>query len=230
MAHYAYAFKAPPPPPQNQDGYHAASGNIFNTGSTNNPIALPTALLWTDQDPWMDAEYVRQVCALMCWDAGVLVPSPHPPSSYSSSAGFYGSGGSGGFSSNAMNANSSGTGGNNTGYAVLSFASAGAGAEDVRRQHAQIPISDIRKTIDDRTLLPECRMEESRIVAGMPDGGLGCPLSRWTQPREALTGIYVEWYVGSGAGSNYGSIVQQSGGGKGNSVTCAGLLNSMANM
>jgi hypothetical protein len=24
--------------------------------------------------------------------------------------------------------------------------------------------------------------------------GLGCPLSRWTQPREALTGIYVEWY------------------------------------
>ncbi|KAJ7369191.1 hypothetical protein DFH08DRAFT_833292, partial [Mycena albidolilacea] len=64
----------------------------------------------------------------MRWEAGVLVPSPHPPFSSSSSAGFYGSGGSGGFSSNAVNANSRGTGGNNARYAVLSFGSTRAAA------------------------------------------------------------------------------------------------------
>jgi hypothetical protein len=59
----------------------------------------------------MDAEYVRQVCALMRWDAGVLVP---PPSSN-------------GFSSNAASG-ANATHPNNAGYAVLSFASAGAAA------------------------------------------------------------------------------------------------------
>ncbi|KAJ7807514.1 hypothetical protein B0H14DRAFT_3881867 [Mycena olivaceomarginata] len=205
MSDYAYAFKASPPPQQNHygsPGCHAtssyispssssqissssthtnpatpASGNTSNTGTNNKPIAPPTALLWTNREPWMDAEYARQVCALMRWEAGVLVPSPHPhpPSSSSSSAGFYGSGGSGGFSSNAANANPSGTGGNNAGYAVLSFAYAGAAAG-------------------------------------------------------ALAQTYVVGQLRLGAGSNYGGIVQQSDGTKGNSVTRAELLNSVANM
>jgi hypothetical protein len=76
MADYAYAFKTPPTPPQNQYGYHAASsyispssssqpsssstytnlaipasGNTINMGSTSNPIAPPTPLLWTDLEP-----------------------------------------------------------------------------------------------------------------------------------------------------------------------------------
>jgi hypothetical protein len=36
-------------------------------------MLLTTSLLWTDLEPWMDAEYMRQVCALMRWEAGVFV-------------------------------------------------------------------------------------------------------------------------------------------------------------
>ncbi|KAJ7440625.1 hypothetical protein B0H11DRAFT_2098644, partial [Mycena galericulata] len=36
----------------------------------------PTTLLWSELEPWMDAEYARQVCMLMCWEARVCVPLP----------------------------------------------------------------------------------------------------------------------------------------------------------
>jgi hypothetical protein len=116
MADYAYAFKAPPqyyisPSSSSSNPNLSTNGGNTGTSNTNNPIAPPTALLWTDLEPWMDAEYARQVCALMRWDAGVLVP---PPSSN-------------GFSSNAASGPNA-THPNNAGYAVLSFASAGAAA------------------------------------------------------------------------------------------------------
>jgi hypothetical protein len=116
MADYAYAFKAPPqyyisPSSSSSNPNLSTNGSNTGTSNTNNPIAPPTALLWTDLEPWMDAEYARQVCALMRWDAGVLVP---PPSTN-------------GFSSNAASGPNA-THPNNAGYAVLSFASAGAAA------------------------------------------------------------------------------------------------------
>jgi hypothetical protein len=115
MADYAYAFKAPPQyyisPSSSSNPNLSTNGGNTGTSNTNNPIAPPTALLWTDLEPWMDAEYARQVCALMRWDAGVLVP-PHNTNGFSSNA--------------ASGANA--THPNNAGYAVLSFASAGAAA------------------------------------------------------------------------------------------------------
>ncbi|KAJ7869598.1 hypothetical protein B0H14DRAFT_3861164 [Mycena olivaceomarginata] len=130
MADYAYTFKAPP---QHHYGYHSQayisptssspSSNLSINGgtSTNNPIAPPTALLWTE--PWMDAEYACQVCALMRWDAGVLIPPPSTPSH--------------GFSSNAANGPNA-THPNNAGYAVLSFASARAAAAALAQVSAQM--------------------------------------------------------------------------------------------
>ncbi|KAJ7369184.1 hypothetical protein DFH08DRAFT_984143 [Mycena albidolilacea] len=92
-----------------------ATPNSGSNTSTSNPIAPPTALLWTDLKSWMDADYARQVCALMRWEAGILVPSPPPPSSSST----YGGGG---------------TGVNNAGYELLSFASADAAARALAQQ------------------------------------------------------------------------------------------------
>ncbi|KAJ7835842.1 hypothetical protein B0H14DRAFT_3870971 [Mycena olivaceomarginata] len=115
IAGYAYTFKAPPQ--HHSQAYisptSSSSSSINGGTSTNNPIAPPTALLWTGLEPWMDAEYARQVCALMRWDAGVLIPPPSTPSH--------------GFSSNAANGPNA-THPNNAGYAVLSFACTGAAA------------------------------------------------------------------------------------------------------
>ncbi|KAJ7834471.1 hypothetical protein B0H14DRAFT_3462063 [Mycena olivaceomarginata] len=36
----------------------------------------PTALPWSELEPWMDAEYGRQVCASMRWEARVCVLPP----------------------------------------------------------------------------------------------------------------------------------------------------------
>ncbi|KAK7005552.1 hypothetical protein R3P38DRAFT_2647853 [Favolaschia claudopus] len=47
----------------------------------------PTSLLWTDLEPWMDAEYARQVCALMRWDAVAAVP-PSLANSSNNNAGY----------------------------------------------------------------------------------------------------------------------------------------------
>ncbi|KAJ7807470.1 hypothetical protein B0H14DRAFT_3764170 [Mycena olivaceomarginata] len=71
----------------------------------------------------MDAEYARQVCALMRWDAGVLIAPPSTPSH--------------GFSSNAANGPNA-THPNNAGYAVLSFASARAAAAALAQVSAQM--------------------------------------------------------------------------------------------
>ncbi|KAF8145484.1 hypothetical protein K438DRAFT_544922 [Mycena galopus ATCC 62051] len=113
------------PPPSNSNS-HSPNNPTSNSSTTTNlssnitmatshspiptAIAPPTALLWTDLEPWMDAEYARQVCALMRWQAAVVVPAP--PNSLNNINGTTRDGGSGA---------------NNAGYAVLTFASA-AGA------------------------------------------------------------------------------------------------------
>ncbi|KAJ7693732.1 hypothetical protein B0H14DRAFT_3905863 [Mycena olivaceomarginata] len=86
-----------------------SSNMAMATSNTPTPAAIapPTALLWTDLEPWMDAEYARQVCALMRWEAAVIVPSP--PNSLN------------------INGGARDGGANNAGYAVLTFATA-AGA------------------------------------------------------------------------------------------------------
>ncbi|KAJ7712481.1 hypothetical protein B0H16DRAFT_564951 [Mycena metata] len=80
---------------------HLAASN--NTSSSMNTHGAGTTLLWTSLEPWMDAEYARQVCALLRWDAGVWVP-PNPPSNHLATGG-------------------GGSGANNPGYAVLTFSS-----------------------------------------------------------------------------------------------------------
>ncbi|KAJ7814768.1 hypothetical protein B0H14DRAFT_3878584 [Mycena olivaceomarginata] len=125
MADYAYAFKA-----QHQYGYHSqayispsfsssstnpnlsTNGGNTGAGSTNNPIAPPTALLWTDLKPWMDAEPASPSLS------PILLPPRHTVVV----------GGGNGFSSNAANAKPSGTGVNNAGYELLSFVSTEAAA------------------------------------------------------------------------------------------------------
>ncbi|KAJ7785412.1 hypothetical protein B0H14DRAFT_2630575 [Mycena olivaceomarginata] len=105
----------------------------------NAPITPPTALLWTDLEQWMDAEYARQVCALMRWDAGVHVPAPPGPDApYNAAdlAASYNSSGGGNnnnvFASNAYTGYSGGgaasgaVNANNAGYCVLTFSSVAA--------------------------------------------------------------------------------------------------------
>ncbi|KAK6980850.1 hypothetical protein R3P38DRAFT_3376597 [Favolaschia claudopus] len=71
----------------------------------------PTSLLWTDLEPWMDAEYARQVCALMRWDAVAAVP----PSSANSSN-------------------------NNAGYCVLTFGNSASAAVALTHYHEDRPV------------------------------------------------------------------------------------------
>ncbi|KAJ7241512.1 hypothetical protein B0H12DRAFT_1237005 [Mycena haematopus] len=117
---YAYAvdeYISPPHPPAVTSNSNPNPTNS-NPNTNSNPtmaISPPTSLLWTDLEPWMDAEYARQVCALMRWEAGVVVPAA--PHSINNAAGL---------SSNA-NPNSGG-GANNAGYCVLTFASPAAAA------------------------------------------------------------------------------------------------------
>ncbi|KAJ7756147.1 hypothetical protein B0H16DRAFT_1689891, partial [Mycena metata] len=91
---------------------HLAASN--NTSSSMNTHGAGTTLLWTSLEPWMDAEYARQVCALLRWDAGVWVPS-NPPSNHLATGG-------------------GGSGANNPGYAVLTFSSR-EGAERAVAMH-----------------------------------------------------------------------------------------------
>ncbi|KAJ7748728.1 hypothetical protein B0H14DRAFT_3897101 [Mycena olivaceomarginata] len=142
---YAFKAPPPPPQHQDQYGYHShapsassyisplpsssstaphssftnsnvATPNSGTNTSTSNPIAPPTALLWTDLKLWMDADYARQVCALVRWEAGILVPSPHPPSSSSTCGGV-----------------------NNAGYELLSFASKEAAAGALAKSVVLVP-------------------------------------------------------------------------------------------
>ncbi|KAJ7849488.1 hypothetical protein B0H14DRAFT_3452418 [Mycena olivaceomarginata] len=76
----------------NTPGVNTTSGGNTNTKATLTPLP---ALLWTDLEPWMDTEYVRQVCALMRWEAGVVVPVPAPSSSSYNTAANGGRGGGG---------------------------------------------------------------------------------------------------------------------------------------
>ncbi|KAJ7202558.1 hypothetical protein GGX14DRAFT_653646 [Mycena pura] len=73
------------------------------------PQQSPVALLWTSLEPWMDAEYARQVCALLGWDAHVRVPLPD---------------------------NNSGAAANNMGFAVLTFSSQPAAAAALAQVNA----------------------------------------------------------------------------------------------
>ncbi|KAJ7681933.1 hypothetical protein DFH06DRAFT_284411 [Mycena polygramma] len=118
-----------------------ANANGSMNGSTN-ALAPPQTLLWSDLEPWMDAEYVRQVCALLRWDAGVRVPLTSNANGASSQGGVNGTQGAQGVNAGvnggngAANGNGArgegGSGGgpppNNAGYAVLTFGSAAAAA------------------------------------------------------------------------------------------------------
>jgi hypothetical protein len=105
----------------NSSTTNPSSNMAMATSNTPTPAAIapPTALLWTDLEPWMDAEYARQVCALMRWEAAVIVPSP--PNSLN------------------INGGARDGGANNAGYAVLTFATA-AGAS---RALAQVGCSSL---------------------------------------------------------------------------------------
>ncbi|KAJ7920436.1 hypothetical protein B0H13DRAFT_2319492 [Mycena leptocephala] len=87
---------------------------VSNTNTRVTLTPLP-ALFWTDLEPWIDTEYVRQVCALMRWDAGILAPAPSS-SSYNTAA-------------------NGGATPINPGYAVLTFGSADAAARALGQAH-----------------------------------------------------------------------------------------------
>ncbi|GLB34219.1 putative RNA recognition motif contatinign protein [Lyophyllum shimeji] len=79
------------PPPHIASPYYPAPANDRDThifrnspSSAANTPPLPannssnrTTLCWGDIEPWMDEEYVKQVCALMGWDP-VSIKVPHP--------------------------------------------------------------------------------------------------------------------------------------------------------
>ncbi|KAJ7899478.1 hypothetical protein B0H14DRAFT_3852813 [Mycena olivaceomarginata] len=114
IAGYAYTFKAPPQ--HHSQAYisptSSLSSSINGGTSTNNPIALPTALLWTGLEPWMDAEYARQ--------------RAHPSSLHSHARLLLKRG-----------EWSEHDAPNNAGYAVLSFACTGAAAAALAQVSAQ---------------------------------------------------------------------------------------------
>ncbi|KAG6877671.1 hypothetical protein C0993_005170 [Termitomyces sp. T159_Od127] len=58
-----------------------AADHIFRASPATVPAASPlnATLYWADIEPWMDEEYVKQVCALMGWDpVNINVPRPAP--------------------------------------------------------------------------------------------------------------------------------------------------------
>ncbi|KAJ7369202.1 hypothetical protein DFH08DRAFT_1071681 [Mycena albidolilacea] len=199
-----------------------ATPNSGSNTSTSNPIAPPTALLWTDLKPWMDADYARQVCALMRWEAGILVPSPHPPSSSSTCGGV-----------------------NNAGYELLSFASAevaaGALAQSVVTEREREVVAEIG---GDRGSLAARYNRRGQIIAARSevdsarlmrrrcgDGGCSASDDPVGQQQRHLSAGAAAWQLtagsgsgsGGGSNSNYRRIVQhrQSDGREG-SMTRAG--------
>ncbi|KAK7035086.1 hypothetical protein R3P38DRAFT_3263850 [Favolaschia claudopus] len=95
-------YRFPPPPtttnvnPGSSLGTNANSSTPASSSSATSstmitpiPSSLipPTSLLWTELEPWMDAEYARQVCALMRWDAVATVP-PSSANSSNNNAGY----------------------------------------------------------------------------------------------------------------------------------------------
>ncbi|KAF5369630.1 hypothetical protein D9757_010459 [Collybiopsis confluens] len=65
--------------------YHHHQRNVESQATPNPPIYSPTSasprsvLLWADLEPWMDEEYVKQVCTLMAWDPlSIKIPRPAP--------------------------------------------------------------------------------------------------------------------------------------------------------
>ncbi|KAF7352151.1 hypothetical protein MVEN_01178300 [Mycena venus] len=120
---------SPPPHTNPASTTSTNSGNTMtmatNGGTQPQQISPPTSLLWTDLEPWMDAEYARQVCALMRWDASVVVPSPPNPNVN-------------GMGSNSFSSNAAGAGANNAGYAVLTFTSAERAAGALAKVNSSI--------------------------------------------------------------------------------------------
>lgn len=58
-----------------------AAEHIFRASPATVPTTSPPSatLYWSDIEPWMDEEYVKQVCALMGWDPVCInVPRPAP--------------------------------------------------------------------------------------------------------------------------------------------------------
>ncbi|KAH0588095.1 hypothetical protein H2248_006817 [Termitomyces sp. 'cryptogamus'] len=59
----------------------AVAEHIFRASPATVPATSPlnATLYWADIEPWMDEEYVKQVCALMGWDPVTInVPRPAP--------------------------------------------------------------------------------------------------------------------------------------------------------
>ncbi|KAE9407244.1 hypothetical protein BT96DRAFT_933577 [Gymnopus androsaceus JB14] len=55
--------------------------HLRHTGPSPPPTTSRSTLFWGDLEPWMDEEYVKQVCALMGWDPiSIKIPPPAPDS------------------------------------------------------------------------------------------------------------------------------------------------------
>ncbi|KAJ7822326.1 hypothetical protein B0H14DRAFT_2598610 [Mycena olivaceomarginata] len=93
---------------------------------------LPTALLWSELQPWMDAEYARQVCALMrVPPPGFSVDNPNnfPFTYINGPTSLYTKGYNGGGYSNGGQQNGwHGRAANNGGCCILTFGSVAAAA------------------------------------------------------------------------------------------------------
>ncbi|PPQ78912.1 hypothetical protein CVT25_002372 [Psilocybe cyanescens] len=64
--------------PSDRDAPFYRQSQASNTASTNS-ITSRSTLWWSELEPWMDEEYVKQVCGLMNWDpASIKVPHPAP--------------------------------------------------------------------------------------------------------------------------------------------------------
>ncbi|KAK7047303.1 hypothetical protein VNI00_006534 [Paramarasmius palmivorus] len=71
------------PPPTSSS---STSTTLADTSSSSSSIGLQT-LFWGDLEPWMDEEYVKQVCTLMGWDPQVIKVPP-PTGSNANNSGF----------------------------------------------------------------------------------------------------------------------------------------------
>lgn len=117
------SYQTHPQQPQSQPQAQAQG-----QGQQQASLAPPTSLLWSALEPWMDAEYARQVCALMRWEARVYVPPPGSDNSTSNYGNGYGTANSR-YSNGAQNGvGQEALAANNAGYCVLTFASTAAAA------------------------------------------------------------------------------------------------------
>ncbi|KAJ7800435.1 hypothetical protein B0H14DRAFT_3785688 [Mycena olivaceomarginata] len=218
-----------------------ANGASPNTAPPHQPQSQPqaqdhppTALLWSELEPWMDAEYARQVCALMRWEARVCVPppgfsvdNPNVPSTYiNGPTSPYANGYNGGGYNNGEQHNGwHGRAANNGGCCVLTFGSAVAAAAALAQVNSISPPGSAPMTMPNsahafmlKWVSPDLA---ATAAASNPSAASSAPSSTplSDNPRNVASvnanpsvNGYAHRTTGSVGGSSVGGVIRNHGG------------------